>query len=178
MPEHEFRQVVVAISSELAQALSQVEEGEAGRLEEALLAAGAVFVTGEGRSGLMARGFAMRLMQLGLRAYVVGETTTPAAQPGDLLVAVSGSGQTRSTCVCAETARALGIQVAAVTATPESRLAGLADLRVLVPKESAQHGGSLFEQTALVFFDAVASLLQRRLGKDSRDLEARHANLE
>lgn len=36
-----------------------------------------IFVYGMGRSGLMLKAFAMRLMQLGFIAYVVGETTTP-----------------------------------------------------------------------------------------------------
>ncbi len=36
-----------------------------------------IFVTGLGRTGLMARGFAMRLMHLGRRVYHVGDVITP-----------------------------------------------------------------------------------------------------
>jgi 6-phospho-3-hexuloisomerase len=36
-----------------------------------------VLVVGMGRSGLVARGFAMRLRHLGLHSYVLGETITP-----------------------------------------------------------------------------------------------------
>ena len=39
-----------------------------------IVSANNVFVTGAGRSGLAAKAFAMRLMHLGLSAYVVGET--------------------------------------------------------------------------------------------------------
>ncbi|MGN1007557.1 MAG: 6-phospho-3-hexuloisomerase, partial [Butyricicoccus sp.] len=39
-----------------------------------------IFVYGTGRSGLMLKAFAMRLMQIGLNAFVVGETTTPSVQ--------------------------------------------------------------------------------------------------
>ena len=52
-----------------------------------------IFVHGEGRSGLMAKGFAMRLMHLGYNVYVVGETITPALNKDDLFIAVSGSGK-------------------------------------------------------------------------------------
>ena len=37
---------------------------------------------GAGRSGLVAKAFAMRLMHLGLEAFVVGETITPALNKG------------------------------------------------------------------------------------------------
>ena len=53
-----------------------------------------VFITGAGRSGLVGRFFVMRLVHLGKSAFVVGETTTPAINEGDLLIAISGSGNT------------------------------------------------------------------------------------
>ena len=53
-----------------------------------------IFVYGTGRSGLMLKALAMRLMQMGLDAYVVGETTTPSVQEGDLLIVASASGET------------------------------------------------------------------------------------
>ncbi|HII81332.1 MAG TPA: SIS domain-containing protein, partial [Methanosarcina sp.] len=55
-----------------------------------------VFVMGAGRSGLVAKAFAMRLMHLGFSVYVVGETTTPAVRPADVVIAISGSGETHS----------------------------------------------------------------------------------
>lgn len=36
----------------------------------------------------------MRLMHLGLRSYVVGETSTPAIEIDDVLIFESGSGET------------------------------------------------------------------------------------
>ncbi len=46
-----------------------------------------VLVVGAGRSGLVGRAFAMRLMHLGFRSYVLGETITPSVGEGDLVVA-------------------------------------------------------------------------------------------
>ena len=53
-----------------------------------------VFLLGQGRSGLVARAFAMRLMHLEIGVYVVGETITPAIDDDDCLLAISGSGET------------------------------------------------------------------------------------
>ena len=55
-----------------------------------ILHARRIYVMGAGRSGLVAKGFAMRLMHLGLQSYVVGETITPALQKGDVMVIFSG----------------------------------------------------------------------------------------
>ena len=55
-----------------------------------------IFVTGAGRSGLVAKAFAMRLMHLGLRVYVVGETISPAIYDDDCIVTISGSGETNT----------------------------------------------------------------------------------
>ena len=63
------------------------------------------FVTGAGRSGLVAKSFGMRLMHAGLPSFVPGETVTPAAGAGDLLVAVSCTGETGYTSYLAGRAR-------------------------------------------------------------------------
>ena len=54
-----------------------------------------VFVDGEGRSGFVARCFAMRLMHIGYKPYVMGETITPALQKDQIYLAISGSGTTK-----------------------------------------------------------------------------------
>ena len=54
-----------------------------------ILNARRIYVMGAGRSGLVAKGFAMRLMHLGFQSYVVGETITPALQKGDVIVIFS-----------------------------------------------------------------------------------------
>jgi 6-phospho-3-hexuloisomerase len=44
----------------------------------------------------MVKAFAMCLMQMGIDAYVVGETVTPNLEKEDLLIIGSGSGETKS----------------------------------------------------------------------------------
>jgi 6-phospho-3-hexuloisomerase len=154
------------------------------RLSDEINRAERIFVLGEGRSGLVMRMLAVRLMHLGKETFVVGETITPAIEPGDLLIACSGSGETAVSCLLAEKAVVSGAILAAFTADPESRLAALANVVVTVPTqhklgtsgvETIQYGASLFEQCVLVLCEAIV-LAQTPDQPD--ELIARHANLE
>ncbi|KPK61431.1 MAG: hypothetical protein AMK73_07960, partial [Planctomycetes bacterium SM23_32] len=55
--------------------LEDMDAGAAEGLVRMILRANRVFVTGKGRSGLVAECFAMRLMQMGFDAHVPGEAT-------------------------------------------------------------------------------------------------------
>ena len=181
-----FRGEATAILDEQADAIARTDETQVLALIAAIQQAKRIFLLGEGRSGLVGRMFAMRLMHLGHAAFVVGETTTPAIDSGDLLIAISGSGETGGVVLLAESARRAGARVATVTANAESRLSSLSDLIVLVPTQhklhgstSRQYGGSLFEQVTLLLFESVISMLaagEAAIGFST--LAQRHANLE
>ncbi len=180
-----FHDAAVEIIAEQVEAIARIDDRSVDMLSEAIAHAARVFVLGEGRSGLAGRMFAMRLMHLGRQAFVVGETITPAIGDGDLLIAISGSGETGTVVLLAENARRAGTTVAAVTANEVGRLARLADLVVLIPvqhklqeSDSRQYGGSLFEQTALLLFETVAMLAADDASSGFAALANRHANLE
>ncbi len=59
----------------------------------------------QGRSGLAAKAFAMRLMHLGISSYVVGETISPAIYDDDCIIAISGSGETNTIVSAARIAK-------------------------------------------------------------------------
>jgi 6-phospho-3-hexuloisomerase len=187
-------------ASERADALAQTVLVEVGgaltatvgdqleHLSEVLATADRVFVTGEGRSGLMAKAFAMRLMHLGLRVHVLGETTTPAVAAGDTVVAVSGSGTTPGTVRAAEQAQRVGAALHAVTTDPESPLAALAVSVLVVPAATKQRRpheaptiqplSSLFDQTVHLLLDVVCLRLARHRNVDPAAAAATHANTE
>lgn len=93
---------LTTILAEISQVLSHIPEDDLEITAKRLEQAPRIFVIGEGRSGLMARAFAMRLMHLGAVSYVIGETITPAIAEGDILVAISGSGRTHHVVWTAE----------------------------------------------------------------------------
>ncbi|WP_054857472.1 6-phospho-3-hexuloisomerase [Vulcanisaeta sp. JCM 16159] len=156
-----------------------------------------VLVVGAGRSGLVGRAFAMRLMHLGFRSYVLGETITPSVGAGDLVVAISGSGTTTMVVAAAEAAKKMKAMVVAITSYKDSPLASYADLIVQVPgrtkvakmddyfarqilglHEPLAPLGTLFEDTAMVLLDAVIAELMHRLNKTEDEIKTRHANIE
>lgn len=138
------------------------------------------FVTGAGRSGLVARSFGMRLMHAGLPAFIPGETVTPAAGEGDLIVAISCTGETGYTSYLAGRAHELGAQVVVVTAEADSTLAKAADRVVIVPAvaEDIVIRAAVFEHAASLCLDAVFNVLADRLKLDLAEFRQRHANLE
>ena len=172
--------------------VKQVEE-----FIQALLKSKRIFIIGAGRSGIVAKAFAMRLMHLGFDSYVVGETITPALRSKDILVAVSGSGETSLIVSAAKIAKKIGAKLAAVTSYPQSTLAKISDIVVILPGRKKTESttdfmhrelkgeyapaaplGTLFEITALIFLDAVISSLMAALGKKEEDLRVRHATIE
>jgi 6-phospho-3-hexuloisomerase len=173
---------------ELQQAADHLDDEQADQLVEQIMKSDKVFVAGAGRSGLMARAFAMRLMHMGIDAYVVGESITPNVTANDMLIIGSGSGETKSLISMAEKARSLQASVAVVTIFLDSTIARLADFVVKLPGSpkdksagnysTIQPMGSLFEQTLLLFFDSAILRLMEKKGYDATTMFGRHANLE
>jgi len=172
-------------------------EGLIGLLIRAKKEGRRVFVVGMGRSGFVGRAFALRLMNMSFNVYVVGETITPPAEEGDILVAISGSGETRGTVSAAEAAKEVGAIVVAITSHPESKLGQLADHVVVVKgrtkvairkdyiarqvrgeREPLGPLGTLFENACMVFLDSLIAELMFRLGITEEDINRRHANIE
>jgi 6-phospho-3-hexuloisomerase len=178
-----------AITREIDGALSALDHGSCDRLAESILRAERIFLAGMGRSGLIMKAFAMRLMHMGLKAHVAGETTTPAIGEGDLLLIGSGSGETESLLAMARKAKTLKIGVALITVHPGSSIGEHADLVVRVPATtpksshpsaatSIQPKGSLFEQTMFLICESVVLRLMEMRGIDAERMFLRHANLE
>ena len=93
------------ILDRLTTVLSETDKSNAAKLKSLVDGAGRIFVGGAGRSGLVSRFFAMRLVHSGYQVNMVGEVVTPALQDGDLLVIISGSGGTKTLMPILETAK-------------------------------------------------------------------------
>ena len=187
-----------AILDNIKNAEEFLAEETIDKFEDIIIESKNIFVTGAGRSGLAAKAFAMRLMHLGLSAYVVGETISPAIYEDDCIIAISGSGETNTIVSAAKIAKNRGSKVLAVTSYPESTLGKLSDAYVFVKGRTKKevddenymkrqiHGnytsltplGTAFELTTLVFLDAIVSELMEKMQQTESDLKARHTVLE
>ena len=185
----------------IKRSISELKQDEVEKLITFILGSKGkkVFIVGMGRSGFVGRAFALRLMNLEFNVYFLGETITPAASEGDLLIAISGTGTTRMVLSACTAAKEIGATVVAITSFPKSPLGEIADLVVEVrgktkagvPKEKDYLTrqiigerelvlplGSIFENNCMVFLDSLIVELMHRLRRKEADLKRAHATLE
>ena len=169
------------ILSRIRQSLeaSQIPEGK--ELVDTIYDADKIFIYGVGRSGLMAKAFAIRLVQLGLKMFFVGETVTPIVEPDDLVIIVSNTGETMSAVQTANIVRRVGARVVAITSKEHSKLAHASNTVIYlnVPREGSDKDlaplGTIFELTAMVFLDSIVSEVMKRMSQTENDMRGRHA---
>ncbi|GGG03932.1 6-phospho-3-hexuloisomerase [Paenibacillus abyssi] len=175
------------ILSEIQSVLQKVQPEAALKLISMLQSGRTVFLVGEGRSGFMAKSFAMRLHHLGVSVFVVGETITPSIKEGDVLIAVSGSGTSAAVLSAAKKSIEAKAEVWAVTANAESPLAQTANEILHVEaatryrkeheSKSVQPLGSLFDQCCHIVFDAICLRYASELQVAHSEAFNRHTNL-
>ena len=140
-----------------------------------------IFIYGVGRSGTVCKAFAIRLVQLGLKVFFIGETITPIVEKDDLVIIVSNTGETMSAIQTANIVRRLGARVIAITAEKHSKLAHAASsvIHLKVEKDPGDSEfsplGTVFELTAMVFLDGIVSDVMKKMGETEADMRARHA---
>lgn len=199
MTDHSVKNMMRLMATRIETIADVMSDEEIDALIDEILDAKRIYTMGAGRSGLVAKSFAMRLMHLGLLAFVVGETVTPAMKPGDIIIVFSGSGATKTVADISETAKEIGGRICLVTAKKESRIGRIADCIVIIESqrdrvadESAEFEvrqmmgehksfaplGTIFETAAMVFADAIISRLMEITRCRPEDLQCRHANIE
>jgi len=177
------------IVDENTRLLAQVEAEQVLRFAECLERAKRVFCGAQGRSGNILRCFCIRLMHLGYEGYFAGETITPRMGKNDMIVVLSGSGETRCTVEMARMARLQGANSLGIIGVEDSSLGEALDNFVVLPGGaktrrpqeeplSVQPAGSLFEQTAFLLLETIVLELYERQGSDRGALLERHTNLE
>lgn len=146
-----------------------------------ILKADNIFVYGVGRSGLVAKGFAIRLVQLGLTVYFVGDIATPIVNDKSLVLIISATGQTMSAIQTANICRRVGAKVAAITGKATSKLAHAANVIFPLATETTDESrklaplGTLFEDAAMILLDGVIAELMEKMGQDDEKMKSRHS---
>jgi 6-phospho-3-hexuloisomerase len=192
-----IRERMINLADRIAAEAELLDESSVVNLINEINSAESVFLAGAGRSGFVAKAFAMRLMHMGYSVYVIGESTTPAISSRDLLIAVSGSGETFSILGISNAAKTKRGRIVAITSNPRSRLAITSDSMVIIKgRIPAIHEtdylarqvqgahqplvplGTLFEISTMVFFDSLIEELMVLQKRNEAYLRRRHTNLE
>lgn len=172
------------IVDEIISVLSKVEDAELNEVAQSIRKDTRVFVDGEGRSGLMGKGFAMRLMHLGYTVFSVGETITPAVSKNDIYFSISGSGESANVVHNTRKAKENGCFIISVTSKPQSTVASLADKALIIPgttkgddgeqRKSVQLLSSLFDQSLHIVLDALCLMLSKKDNISNSEATAKH----
>jgi 6-phospho-3-hexuloisomerase len=199
MERHRVQEMMLLMASKIRKIANTISDDDVEKFLEEILKAKRVYVIGAGRSGLVAKAFAMRLMHLGMQSYVVGETITPALSGGDLIVIFSGSGKTKTVADIAETAKEIGAHICLITSNADSRIGRISDCNVIIEHQRdavtddaaefeirqmmGEHKsfaplGTLFETASMIFADAAISRLMEITKTDETALKNRHTNIE
>ena len=172
------------ILDRLTTILSETDSSNGAKLLKLVDEAGRIFIGGAGRSLLVSRFFAMRLVHAGYNVSMIGEVVTPAIKAGDLLILFSGSGVTETLLPFVKKANSVGAKLAVVSMKAKSPMAEVADLNIQIgndnsfPLTKGMPMGSQFELSALVFLEALIADNIFAKGLTEEGMRAIHANLE
>ena len=153
------------------------------RMVEAIFNADRVFLYGAGRSGFVARCFAMRLGHLGIRVVRMSIDETDPSGERDLSIVISGTGETKSSIFYARSSSDGGTPVACITENADSPLASMCDivihLDVPVDEDRERYApmGTIFEDSCLIYLDTLVVDLMVRLEETEESMRKRHGQL-
>ncbi len=177
-----FKQSIDHITSQITELLTSVSPRDIHRVVTLLMKANRIFSYGTGRSGLLGRAFAIRLVHLGFQAFVIGETITAPVQKNDCVILISGSGITLPVVMTAEIAANLEAKLILLTANTSSPIDSLSNVTIILsPRQKKSHLaplGTLFEASSWLFLDGIIAELLKKKGEDEETMRKRHAILE
>jgi len=167
---------------EIKNVLAKTDEKDFRKLVDVIAKSKRIFLAGSGRSGLIIETFAMRLAQMDLPVFIVGEANTPKIRTNDLLIVVSGSGKTKLTLDVVKNSKKA--KVYTITSNKKSPIAKRSSYVVQIiaktksnKEKSIEPMGSLFEQSVLIYLDSVVLGLMQKMHKKESFLKKRHSKL-
>lgn len=180
-----FYKSVGYIQKKIKDILGKISEEDIEKVKKLFFQSNRIFVYGAGRSGLVAKAFAIRLVHLGFQTFVIGETISAPVTKGDLVVIVSGSGETIPAVMTAEIARNLGAKVVSITGKKKSEIAKYADVTLFISSSCNEEErkkyaplGTLFEASVWILLDGIISDLMHSKNETEEDMRSRHATLQ
>lgn len=163
------------------EAAKSVPDENVEKFIELLLTKKKIFIYGSGRSGLVGQLFAVRLVQIGLDVYFVGDMTTPIIGKDDLTVLISNTGHTMSVVQTAEIARRIGSHVVSVTSSSTCKLAHVSNSTLVMKLPSNKDVreiaplGTVFEDAVIILFDSIIPRVMAKMGVDEDAMRGKHA---
>ena len=180
-----FSKSIEYIQRKINDILNNVPTYDIEKVKKLFFKSNRIFVYGAGRSGLVAKAFAIRLVHLGFETFVIGETITAPVQKGDLVVIISGSGETIPAVMTADIAHKIGAKVVSITGKKKSGIAKYADVTLYlsatcndVERKRYAPLGTLFEASVWILTDGIIADLLESKNETEETMRKRHATLQ
>lgn len=149
-------------------------------MENYLINSSKIFICGYGESELVGKSFASRLSEIRKDVYVVSETIVPEIDEGNVIIVISGSGETEPTLTITKKAKSIGAKIISITSFTDSPLAQISDLAIEIPgrikaktknyierRVSGEYEpltpfGTLFEISTRIFLEGIIAELAEK----------------
>lgn len=128
------KQILTQAGNHVAEVLSKIDPAQVDALAKAVAKANRVFVSGWGRAGNVAGILGMDMSQIGKVVFRVGDNNTPSIHEGDILLVVSGSGNTKTISIIAKEAKDFGATVGLISTSEQSIIGEIADYNIVLPR--------------------------------------------
>lgn len=176
-----WRLVVEEITSHIR--CMDIDEALVRQFQDYLNEASRIFICGFGESELIGKAFASRLQGLHKNVFVITDTIVPEIGDKDVMVAISGSGDTEPTLTLVQRSHEIGAINLSITSFTDSPLAQISDLVIEIPGrikpktkdyigrrvageyEPLTPFGALFEISTRIFLEGVVVELANYGGK-------------
>jgi 6-phospho-3-hexuloisomerase len=183
-----MKKTINSVVGEISSVLNRIDENQVRPFIEAIFESRSIVIVGAGRVGLAGKGFSMRLGHLGMKAFFLGDSTVPKIGSGDLLIVLSGSGETQTIFDITQIAKNNQCKIIAITSNKESRIAKICDsvIELKTPSKTVtenrvstcQPMTTLNEQCLQILLDCIVLKIMERTGEDHNSMWKRHSNLE
>ena len=174
-----FEEALNHILDRVGDACHSVDKESVKEIAEIIAKSPRVFVYGSGRSGVIGKCFATRLVQVGKTAYFIGESTTPIIKKEDSVVLISNTGKTKSTILVASISRNIGAETICLTSSPDNPLAKICNKKLIIKYSNINPDyaplGTIFEISSLIILDSLIAELMNILGENEESMRGRHA---
>lgn len=186
-----FHKTMIEIANQVKKNEQMIDNNKIAQLIDLILRVkdsdSMVFVYGAGRSGFIGRCFAQRLMHLGINSCFVSDAVTHQYSKDDLLILISGSGETTSPVAIANKAKKIGGKIALLTGNVNSTIGKISDCIIQIEGKSKDKAlsqktlapyTSLFDISTLSVLDSIGGTLMKILEVSEEDIDKRHATIE
>ncbi len=174
------------ITNMISKNIEKIDDSKIEMFDDIIFKAKKIFIVGAGRSGLVGKFFAVRLMHMGKSVFIVGETCTPRIDENSVLIVISSSGKTPSIVNICNIANESNAKVVLFTSNEKSCLVEMSDLMIKIElgkkvkrfEINATPMGTEFEITTLILLESFVGKSIHKYEMVESVLAHRHTNLE